>query len=49
VLTILIFLSPVRVVLILTRILGVIALVPGITLIVNGVRLRRRMRSVPKS
>jgi uncharacterized membrane protein HdeD (DUF308 family) len=47
VLGILIFLAPLQVVLILTRVLGVIAMVLGITLIVNGARLRERMRSVP--
>jgi uncharacterized membrane protein HdeD (DUF308 family) len=47
VLTILIFREPAWVVLILTRVLGIIALVLGITLVVNGVRLRRRMRGSP--
>jgi len=46
---ILIFLSPVRVVVMLTRVLGIIAVVLGITLIVNGVRLRERMRRFPKT
>ena len=49
VLVILIFLSPVRVVVMLTRVLGIIAVVLGITLIVNGVRLRERMRRFPKT
>jgi uncharacterized membrane protein HdeD (DUF308 family) len=44
VLTILIFIAPFGVVWILTQVLGVIALVLGITLVVNGVRIWKRMR-----
>ena len=46
-LSILIFIEPVGVVSILTQILGVVALILGITLVVNGVRIRRRMRDGP--
>lgn len=44
VLVILVFLAPVRTVLMLTRVLGIIAVVLGISLIVNGVRIRERMK-----
>ncbi|MDD1665297.1 MAG: hypothetical protein LUQ32_08060 [Methanomicrobiales archaeon] len=42
--SILIFIEPAGVVWILTQVLGVIAMVLGITLVVNGVRIWRRMR-----
>ncbi|MDD1665187.1 MAG: DUF308 domain-containing protein [Methanomicrobiales archaeon] len=44
-LSLLIFIEPFGVVWILTEVLGIVALVLGITLLVNGVRIRRRMRS----
>jgi uncharacterized membrane protein HdeD (DUF308 family) len=44
VLTILIFIAPFGVVWILTQVLGIVALVLGLTLVVNGVRIWKRMR-----
>ena len=46
-LSLLIFLSPFGVVWILTQVLGVVAIVVGITLVVNGIRIWRRMRGSP--
>ena len=44
-LSILIFLAPLGVVVTLTRVLGVIALLLGITLVVNGIRIRERLQA----
>ena len=46
-LSLLIFIAPLWVVLILTRVLGIVALLLGLTLLVNGIRMWRRMRSSP--
>jgi uncharacterized membrane protein HdeD (DUF308 family) len=44
-LSLLIFIAPFGMVWILTQVLGIVALVLGLTLVVNGIRLRRRMGS----
>ncbi|MDD1669450.1 MAG: DUF308 domain-containing protein [Methanomicrobiales archaeon] len=45
VLSLLIFIAPFGVVWILTQVLGIVALALGLTLVVNGIRIRRRMQA----